>query len=122
MNTETTAASFISKEELRLVRVFNKRAEREAARFDCAIAQYYREWLWKHLLAEGPTAEASDVLTRILEARKVAAYEKKATPKRKRNWQEVSAKIRDVIGDLPPIIPYTGPLEPPKTDTPTPNQ
>ena len=33
-------------------------------------------------------------------------------PKKKRSWQEVSRKIRDVIGDLPPVIPYTGPLEP----------
>jgi hypothetical protein len=103
------------------VRFVAKRAEREGERFDRAIAQYYREWLWKHLVAEGPTAEARDVLASLLETRKVAAYEKKAAPKRKRDLKQVSERIVDLLGELPPIIPYTGPLEPPKPETPTPN-
>ena len=33
-------------------------------------------------------------------------------PKKKKSWQEVSRRIVDVLGDLPPVIPYTGPLNP----------
>jgi hypothetical protein len=120
MNTELTANILITKRELRIVRFVDKRAQREGPRFDQAIAQYYREWLWKHLLAEGPTAQGSDVLADILETRKVAAYEKKAAPKRQHTWQDTAAAVLDVVGDLPPIIPYTGPLEPPKPETETP--
>ena len=121
MNTEKTAPLPVLKEELRIVHRFDKRAKREGERFDHAIAQWYREWLWKHLSADGPTANASDVVTLILEMRKAAAYEKKAAPRRKATWQETSARIVDVLGDLPPIIPYTGPLEPPKPETTTPH-
>ncbi len=121
MNTQTTAGILLPLGELRLVRLVDKRAQREAERFDHAIAQYYREWLWKHLVADGPTAKASEVLSQILETRKVAAYEKKASPKRKTTWQETSEGIVKLFGDLPPIIPYTGPLVPPKSETPTPN-
>ena len=121
MNTENRPGIFVGNPEMRAVRVAGKRAQREGERFDHALAQYYREWLWKQLVVEGPTAETSEVLSQILEMRKVAAYEKKASPKRKRDWKEVSKRIVDVLAELPPIIPYTGPLEPPKTETPTPN-
>ena len=118
MNTETSAI-LVSSKELRLVRLVDKRAEREGERFDHAIAQYYREWLWKHLLADGPTAHASEVGAIILEMRRVVACEKKASQKRKHTWQDTSAEIVDLFGDLPPIIPYTGPLVPPKAETET---
>ena len=120
MNTETSDI-LVSSQQLRVVRKIDERAQREGERFDHAPAQFYREWLWKHLVTEGHTAQASEVGAIILEMRKAAAYEKKASPKRKHTWQDTAAQVLDVVGDLPPIIPYTGPLEPPKPETPTPN-
>jgi hypothetical protein len=121
MNTETTPSILVCKEDLRLVRLVDKRAEREGERFDRAIAQFYREWLWKHLLTEGHTPKASEAITLLLEMRKIAVCEKKASPKKKSTWQDTAAALVDVVGDLPPLIPYTGPLEPPKLEPTTPN-
>ena len=104
MNPET-AAILLPAKELRVVRQIDKRAQREAERFDHAIAQYYREWLWKHLVAEGHTPNASEVGAIILEMRRVVACEKKASQKRKSTWQDTAAAVLDVVGDLPPIIP-----------------
>jgi hypothetical protein len=120
MNTES-AEILVSKGNLRVVRQIDKREQREGERFDHAIAQYYREWLWKHLVAEGHTAKASEVGSIILEMRRVVACEKKASQKRKHTWQDTAAAVLDVVGDLPPIIPYTGPLEPAKPKTATSN-
>ena len=116
MNTETTPVIWVSKGELRIVRVADKRAQREGERFDRAIAQFYREWLWKQLLTEGHNARAKEAALLILEMRKVTAIEKKASPRRKTTWRDTSAAMLKLVGDLPPIIPYTGPLEPPKPE------
>src|SRR5688500_17696310 len=113
MNSETTNILLPAK-ELRAVRQIDKRAQREGERFDQAIAQFYREWLWKHLVAEGHTAAASEVGAILLETRRVSACEKKASTKRKSTWQQTAAAVLEAVGDLPPIIPYTGPLTPPK--------
>ena len=120
MNTGATDI-LVSSQQLRVVRKIDKRAQREAECFDHATAQFYREWLWKHLVTEGHTAQASEVGAIILEMRKAAACEKKASQKRKSTWQDTAAEVLEVVGDLPPIIPYTGPLEPPKPETTTPN-
>ena len=118
MNAELIPQILVSKADLRVVHFLHKRALREGERFDHAIAQFYRESLWTHLLAQGPTAHSKELLSQILETRKIAAYEKKAAPKRDATWQEASEGIVKLFGDLPPIIPYTGPLEPSKTPTP----
>jgi hypothetical protein len=50
-------------------------------------------------------------MTKVAERRQKFVEKTHKKPK-KHDWRDTAAAVLDVVGDLPPVIPYTGPLDP----------
>ena len=100
----------LSKDELRILRKFAKRADLHEERFDAGSLQLFREWLWRRISdTELDLEGAGAIYPLIVAARRTAVAERKIRDQSPMHIEEQMEAARELFGEFPSPPPFPAP-------------